>query len=211
MTDYSNATSLNTPLRVQITLNDLSVSSTQVALQARFTGNGINFTSNPTVIGATPIFLEGGFPTTLQQTELAPYFEFGNITGISPEQYGAALPEGAYQFCFQVTDFFTGRTLSNESCANVYIYNNDPPILVFPTHQSTQETTAPNLFFQWTPRHINVSNVQYELSLVEVWDTNVDPQTAFLSSVPVFTTTTTQPSYLYTQADPLLLLSLIHI
>src|SRR5690606_28434441 len=52
---------------------------------------------------------------------------------------------------------------------------------------------------------INVSNVEYELSIVEIWDDMVGPQQAFLSSTPIFRTTTNATAYLYGPADPPLL------
>ncbi|WP_178346962.1 fibronectin type III domain-containing protein [Arenibacter palladensis] len=47
--------------------------------------------------------------------------------------------------------------------------------------------------------------MEYELSLVEIWDTQIDPQAAFLSSPPVFQTTNTATTYVYGPSDPLLL------
>src|SRR5690606_4341021 len=52
---------------------------------------------------------------------------------------------------------------------------------------------------------INVSNVEYELSIVEIWDHYVDPQAAFFSMPPIFQATTRNTSYLLGPADPLLL------
>jgi len=62
-----------------------------------------------------------------------------------------------------------------------------------------------NLLFQWTPRHINVTNVEYEFSLVEIWDFTMDPQAVFLASPPIYQTTTQATSFLYGIAEPQLL------
>ncbi|MBD1260319.1 fibronectin type III domain-containing protein [Maribacter polysiphoniae] len=204
--DYADASTVSSPLRVQIILNDLEIANREVRLKAHFQGNGITFQSNDIVVGADPLFLEGGVPLILTNVELAPYFQFQNITGISPNVYGQAIPEGAYQFCFEVYDVLSGNRLSNKSCATTVVFQNEPPFLVMPRDKTNIEEINPqSIVFQWTPRSINVTNVEYELSLVEIWDTQIDPQAAFLSSPPVFQTTTTATTYVYGPVDPLLL------
>ncbi len=204
--DYANASTVNSPLRVQIILNDFTIQSREIRLKTYFQGNGISFQSNDIVVGATPLFLEGGTPLVLTNVELAPYFDFSNITGIAPNVYGQPIPEGAYQFCFEVIDVLTGGRLSNRTCATTVVFQNNPPFLVLPRNKTNvAEANPQNIIFQWTPRSINVTNVEYELSLVEIWDTQIDPQAAFLSSPPVFQTTTAATTYVYGPADPLLL------
>ncbi len=204
--NYADATAVNSPLRVQLLLNDITINNEQIRLKVYFEGNGIAFQSNDVVIGADPLFIDGGVTLTLTNVELAPYFEFQNILGITPNVYGQFIPEGSYQFCFEVFDFTTGNRLSSKSCATTYIYKNEPPILNLPFNKSNIEAKeVENIVFQWTPRHINVSNVEYELSIVEIWDDYVDPQAAFLSSQPVFETITRNTSFVYGPTQPLLL------
>lgn len=204
--NYADASTVSSPLRVQIILNDFEIANREIRLKTYFTGSGLSFQSNDIVVGASPLFLEGGIPLILTNVELAPYFEFNNITGINASQYGNAIPEGAYQFCVEVYDVLTGSRLSNKSCAVSVVFQNEPPFLVMPRNKINVDETNPQyIVFQWTPRSINVSNVEYELSLVEIWDTQVDPQQAFLSSPPVFQTTTTATTYVYGPSDPLLL------
>ncbi|WP_213833031.1 fibronectin type III domain-containing protein, partial [Flagellimonas sp. 389] len=50
-----------------------------------------------------------------------------------------------------------------------------------------------------------MTHVEYELSLVELWDNTIDPQAAFLATPPMFQTVTRATSYLYGPADPVLL------
>lgn len=205
-TQYADASTTNSPLRLQIILNDLEISNREIRLKAYFQGNGISFQSNDVVVGASPLFLEGGIPLVLTNAELAPYFRYENITGISPNVYGQAIPEGAYQFCYEVYDVLTGNRLSQKSCAVSVVFQNEPPFLISPRNKTlVAENNPQNIIFQWTPRSINVSNVEYELSLVEIWDTQIDPQAAFLSSPPIFQTITTSTTYVYGPADPLLL------
>ncbi|MDX1326270.1 MAG: fibronectin type III domain-containing protein [Arenibacter sp.] len=206
ISEYADASTVNSPLKVQLILNDFQIANREVRLRAYFEGNGINFRTNDIVVGAQPLFLEGGVPLVLTNVDLAPYFKFENITGISPHQYGRAIPEGAYQFCFEVYDLLTGNRLSQKSCAVSVIFQNEPPFLVSPSNGiNVTETNPQNIIFQWTPRSINVTNVEYELSLVEIWDNVIDPQAAFLSSPPVFQTITPGTTYIYGPGDPLLL------
>ena len=204
--NYADASTVSSPLRVQIVLNDFEISNRAIRLRTYFNGGGIAFQSNDVVIGADALFLEGGVPLVLTNAQLAPYFRFENISGISPNVYGNAIPEGAYTFCFEVFDVLTGNRLSQRSCATSVIFQNEPPFLVSPRDEiNVEETNPQQIVFQWTPRQINVTNVEYELSIVEIWDTQVDPQAAFLSSPPVFQTTTSATTYVYGPADPLFL------
>lgn len=206
LSNYADASTVNSPLRVQIILNDLNIQSREVRLKVYFQGSGLTFESNNFVTGASTLFLEGGVPLILTNVELAPYFKFENITGISPNVYGNSIPEGTYQFCFEVFDIATGNRLSRKSCVTSVIFKNEPPFLISPRNKDNiAEINPQNIVFQWTPRSINVTNVEYELSLVEIWDTQIDPQAAFLSSPPIFQTTTTSTTYVFGPSDPLLL------
>ncbi|WP_108869405.1 fibronectin type III domain-containing protein [Aquimarina aquimarini] len=204
--NYADVTTINGPLRVQLLLNDITISNEQIRLKVYFEGNGIAFESNDVVIGAPSLFIDGGVPLVLTNAELAPYFELQNIKGINSNIYGRAIPEGSYQFCFEVYDYSTANRLSSKNCITVYIFKNEPPILNLPLKGSNIEASEiDNIVFQWTPRHINVSNVAYEFSIVEIWDDRVDPQTAFLSVPPIFETTTRSTSFVYGPTQPLLL------
>ncbi len=204
--NYADAMTINSPLRVRLLLRDLSITNRRIRLKVFIEGNGLKVQSRDQFIIGAPLFIDGGSPLVLNNTELAPYFELRNLQGIGNRQYGQTLREGAYQFCFEVYDFFTNRRLSRKSCATTFIFNNDPPLLNIPFNKSNIEPQAvDNIVFQWTPRQINVSNVEYEFSLVEIWDDHVDPNTAFLTSPPIFTTTTRATSFIYGPAHPLLL------
>jgi len=204
--EYADMYTSNGPLKVQLVLNDLNISDREVRLKIYFEGNGIRFQSKDFISGAKPLYLEGGMPLVLAQSELAPYFNYENIMGISPQGYGQAIPEGVYQFCYEVIDVLTGNRLSRKTCSRAVIFKNEPPFLISPRNKTNiTEHNPQNIVFQWTPRHINVSNVEYEISLVEIWDNGIDPQAAFLSSPPIFQTTTTATTYIYGPADPMLL------
>ncbi|CAM1367288.1 conserved exported hypothetical protein [Tenacibaculum litoreum] len=204
--NYADDTSLNSPITVQIFLNDLTIPNRQIRLKTYFEGGNIRFSSKDFVVGAQDLFLEGGIPLTLRNTELAPYYKLENIQGISTSVYGQTIPEGSYNFCFEVYDYISGAKLSAKKCTTVFIFKNEPPILNIPlTGSNIEPTDFENIIFQWTPRHINVSNVEYEFSIVEVWDNSVNPQTAFLSQIPIYEETTRRTSLIYGPDKPLLL------
>ncbi|MDH7445509.1 fibronectin type III domain-containing protein [Aquimarina sp. 2201CG14-23] len=206
LSGYANSGLMNSPLRVQLVLSDVTASSREVRLAVSIEGNGLNATSAPVVIGAPTLILDGGIPLNLTIAELAPYFEQQNLQGLSSVQYNNPLPDGMYRFCFDVFDAFNGNRLSANRCATVFLINNDPPFLNKPDNESKiSEQNPTNIIFQWTPRHINVPNVSYEFSIVEVWDPYIDPQAIFLSSPPLYQEVTTNTSLLYGPIQPLLL------
>lgn len=204
--NYADETALDGPITVQIFLNDLTVSSRQIRLKTYFEGGNINFSSNDFVIGAQNLFIEGGIPLTLTNAELAPYYRIENIQGINQAVYAQSIPEGSYNFCFEVYDFLSGAKLSDKKCTPVFIFKNEPPILNVPLNGvNIEPSDFENIVFQWTPRQINVSNVEYDFSIVEVWDNAVDPQTAFLSQAPIYEETVRTTSIIYGPDKPLLL------
>ncbi|CAL2079704.1 Fibronectin type III domain protein [Tenacibaculum sp. 190524A02b] len=204
--NYADDSGLNSPITVQIFLNDITVSNRQIRLKTYFEGNNIRFRSKDFVVGADDLFIEGGIPLTLRNAELAPYYRFENIEGINNITYSQTIPEGSYSFCFEVYDYLSGTKLSTKKCATVFIFKNEPPILNLPFNKTNIEPKDfENIIFQWTPRHINVSNVEYEFSMVEIWDDYINPQTAFLSQTPIFETTTRTTSLVYGPDKPLLL------
>ncbi|WP_271785480.1 hypothetical protein, partial [Aquimarina algiphila] len=137
-------------------------------------------------------------PLRLSNLDLQPYFALQNLRGITPQQYNRPLPEGLYRFCFEAYDPRSGQRISRKSCATVYLVLNDPPFLNIPNRGEQVAMRDPqNIIFQWTPRHLNATNVQYEFTLAELWDDQMDPQAAFLASRPLYQTTTFATTLLY--------------
>ncbi len=204
LSDYAIANSDR--LIVTLLLGDVSEFNRQVELRLAIKGNGLAVQSAPIVANVTTVSLDGGVPRRLTNIDLRPYFEFDNLVGVSPLQYSRPLPAGLYQFCFEVYDFLTGRLISTQSCATAYIILNDPPILNLPVRNENVPFRDPqNIVFNWTPRHVNATNIQYEFTLAEIWDTNIDPQAAFLASRPLYQTTTRATTLLYGPAETPLL------
>lgn len=206
LTEYSNASSINGKVKLNVLLTDLTVTNRAVRLKLYIEGNGIKAQSKDFVVGAQQLFLDGGVLVSLGSADLAPYFELQNLQGISAGAYANALPEGLYQYCFEVYDVISGNKISSKSCTNVLIFLNEPPLLNVPFNNVNLEAVNPqNLLFQWTPRHVNVSNVVYEFSLVEIWDNTMDSQAVFLASPPFYQVTTNNTNLLYGVAEPQLL------
>lgn len=206
LSNYADATTLNSPIKIQLVLNDLTISNRQVRLKIYFQGNGIAFNTNDFVAGAKPLYLEGGFPLQLTNVDLAPYFEYQNLLGLTPNQYAQPLPEGLYNIYVEVYDFATGKKLSNKTGSTTIIFQNEPPFLNLPLNNaSIMQQNIQNIVFGWTPRSINVSNVEYEFSLVEIWDKYTPVQNAFAYSPPLYTTTTRTTSLQYGINEPQLI------
>lgn len=188
-------------------LTDVVEQNIQVGIKLYIENSkGINIQSAPIVLGANPIHLNGGIPLRLSNIDLKPYFQLDNLQGISPQQYNQSLPDGLYQFCFEVYEWSSKQILSRKNCAPAYLVLNDPPILNLPNRgELVTEKNIQNIIFQWTPRHLNANNVQYEFTLVELWDSQVNPQAAFLASVPLYQTTTRANTLLYGPGETALL------
>lgn len=206
LNNYADATTINSPIKVQLILNDLSITNRQVRLKCYFQGNGVSFLTNDFVVGARPLHLEGGFPLQLTNIDLAPYFQFQNIQGINPNQYAQALPEGVYTFSVEVYDFATGKKLSRKTSVTTIIFQNDPPFLNLPLNNaSIMQQNIQNIVFSWSPRQINVSNVEYEFALVEIWDKYTPVQNAFAYSPLLYTSTTRTTTLQYSLSEPQLI------
>ena len=206
LSNYADATTINSPIKMQLVLNDLTISNRQVKLKIYFQGNGVSFTTNDFVVGARPLYLEGGFPLQLTNVDLAPYFEYQNLLGLNPNQYAQPLPEGVYNIYVEVYDFATGKKLSKKTGSTTIIFQNEPPFLNLPLNNaSIMQQNIQNIIFSWTPRSINVSNVEYEFSLVEIWDQYTPVQNAFAYSPPLYTTTIRNTTFQYGINEPQLI------
>ncbi|KAF2517833.1 fibronectin type III domain-containing protein [Flavobacterium foetidum] len=206
LSNYADASTINSPIKVQIALNDLTISNRQIRLKCYFQGQSTSLMTNDFVVGAHDLFLEGGVPLQLTNVDLAPYFQYQNLLGINPNQYAQALPEGIYTFSVEVYDFATNKKLSKKTSVTTIIFQNDPPFLNLPLNNaSIMQQNIQNIIFSWTPRQINVSNVEYEFSLVEIWDKYTPIQNAFAYSPPLFTTTTRSTTLQYGVSEPQLI------
>ncbi|MBQ0732845.1 hypothetical protein [Aquimarina celericrescens] len=205
LSEYGTASSEK--LILNLLLTDITEANRQVQLKLFIENNaGLSIRSSDVVMGANPIFLDGGVPLRLSNLDLQPYFSLQNLTGIAPQQYSTPLPEGLYRFCFEVYDALSGQQISRKSCVPVYLVLNDPPFLNLPFRGEQVLMREPqNIVFQWTPRHLNATNVSYEFTLTELWDNQMDPQAAFLAGRPLYQTTTLATTLLYGPGETQLL------
>jgi len=204
LSEYSNA--FREQLILNLLLSDVSANR-DVHLKFSLTSNtGFAAQSAPVVVGATPYRLSGGIPLRLTNADLQAYFQLQNLVGVSSQQFASPLPDGVYNFCFEVIDDRSGQVISRNTCAQAFIRQNDPPFLNYPKKgKSVEETNPTNIVFNWTPRHLNATNVEYEFTLTELWDEGIDPQTAFFTSPPLYQSTTKATTLLYGPTEPALL------
>jgi hypothetical protein len=179
ISDY--ATSMDTKMQLLINPTDISINNRQVRLKLSIQGNGINAQSSAFIQGQNPIFINGGELQTITNVDIAALFRLENLEGISAVQYANPLPEGMYNFCFEMYDFVTNQKISQKSCSMLYLILNDPPLLNTPQrNEQIAASDFPNILFTWTPRQINATNVSYTIELKELLDPNLDPQYGFL-------------------------------
>lgn len=203
ISDY--ATSMDTKMQLLINPTDISISQRQVRLKLYIQGNGLNVQSSDYIQGQPPIFINGGELQTLTNTDIAALFRLENLQGISSTQYANALPEGMYNFCFEMYDFVTNQKISQKSCASLYLILNDPPLLNTPQrNEQIASTEFPNILFTWTPRQINATNVSYKFELKQLIDPTLDPQFAFQMSPILYEETLFGTALLYNLSMPIL-------
>ncbi|VDH02636.1 fibronectin type III domain-containing protein [Bergeyella zoohelcum] len=206
LSDY--ATTTQQKLQVQILMTDLMQPAHQTGLKFSLEA-GLNAQpfarSNEFVVGLPPFNLYPGTPVTLSNIDLRPLFELQNLNGISALQYSKALPEGAYQFCFQAFDFYTKNNLSAKSCATVYLTQYDPPQLNLPQRaEKIQANNNTPIIFQWLPRQV-APNTQYTFILKELWDLGQSPEAGFLASRTLWQETSFAPMVYYGLDKPQLI------
>ena len=199
-------------------LNALLADVTKAELHVRFrisiVSQNVKLETKPEYIGS-PITLQGGIPLRLTNVELAEYFDPNhlNFSGISKNDFlkTGFLPEGFYQFCFEVYEYNRGVKISNTICAPAWLILNDPPLINLPLSGSKLKPLSPqNVIFQWTPRHMGSPNAafttEYDVKVVEVWPVNRNPNDAILTQPSIYETTTNSTTLIYgpdaTQLEP---------
>lgn len=212
LSDY--ATSVNERFVVNTLLADVTKAELHVRFKISIVGQNVKLETKPEYIGS-PIILQGGIPLRLTNIELAEYFDPNhlNFSGISKTDFlkTGFLPEGFYQFCFEVYEYNRGVKISNTICAPAWLILNDPPIVNLPRNGEKLKPLSPqNVLLQWTPRHTGSPNAafttEYDVKVVEVWPANRNPNDAILTQLAIFETTTHSTTLVYgpdaTQLEP---------
>jgi len=207
LSDYASSTMEK--LILNLICTDINLVNQRVRLKVSiYQGASLLAKSTDAIINEPMISLNGGIPLRLTSAELANYFKLDNLQGIAPNAYAQTLPEGVYSITFQVYDYFTGNKLSGDISQQFWLMLNDPPLLASPLDkENIQQGTGlnPQIAFQWTPRTTQVSNSEYEFTLVELWDEYGDPYQQFLASAPKYKTTTNNTTIMYGITEPPLL------
>jgi len=85
------ATTSQLKMQVFLMMRDLTLEGHPIRLSLHVQGGGHDIRSTQTVVGATPLFLDGGVQMQLTNFELRPYFEFQNLTGLTAAEYSQPL------------------------------------------------------------------------------------------------------------------------
>ncbi|NQX81549.1 MAG: hypothetical protein HRT66_06105, partial [Flavobacteriaceae bacterium] len=190
---------------INIRLNDIGELGRRVKLKIFLNGRGLNVSSKNYVQGAEAIYLDGGVNLRLTNNDLAPYFKYSNLNGMSSREYAGNLPTGFYKFGFQVFDYITNRPISLKFNIQMYIVLNSPPDLIAPKNEAQiNYNEPPNIFFTWAPRHLNAMAARYEFTLKKIRYKGADPRQVFLSSPVYYQTETFTPSLVYGGGEPFL-------
>ncbi|RAV97627.1 fibronectin type III domain-containing protein [Pseudochryseolinea flava] len=207
ISDYTSRTTDR--LILNVALKDITRPELRVRLRIRIESQNVRIETKPEYIGSE-LILQGGIPLRLNGTDLIEYFNpnnlsFSGITRGEFEQKGA-LPQGFYQFSFEILEYYRGVKISNNITAPAWLILNDPPIVNIPQDNAKITPTIPqNVIFQWTPRHTGSPNsafsTEYEIKVVEVWPSNRNPNDAMLTSPPILDVTTQSTSFIYGLAE----------
>jgi TANFOR domain-containing protein len=212
LSDY--ATSTSDRMVMNVLLADVTKAELHVRFRISIVGQNVKLETKPEYIGS-PITIQGGIPLRLTNIELAEYFDPNhlNFSGISKNDFlkTGFLPEGFYQFCFEVYEYNRGVKISNTICAPAWLILNDPPLINLPMNGSKLKPLSPqNVILQWTPRHTGSPNAafttEYEVKVVEVWPANRNPNDAILTQPTIYEATTNSTTLVYgpdaTQLEP---------
>ncbi len=169
---FAKSKSLSNPLQVRLLLTDITTGNQRpINLRIKIKGSGINIVGNPVFIQNQQLTLDAGIPLILGAIDLAPYFEFQNLLGISPDQYETSLRDGSYDFCFEVIDARSGVQISETKCVNLPVSHINPPFLTWPINESKIVATdpPPQINFNWSPASGgNITGVKYKFRLVQI-------------------------------------------
>ncbi|GAB4330199.1 MAG: hypothetical protein Kow00127_22440 [Bacteroidales bacterium] len=187
---------IDNPNKILVQLINNSAGSLDVYLKGSFTGdNGIEIATEEGYKPSSFITLQPGIPFQLTPSNLGDVFSSSHLvyTGITEGEIiqMQGLPEGSYQICLTVWDYYTDQQLSQDEpsgCSNpIFIQNVDPPQILFPIcGDSITATTPQNLLFSWTIPVQTGTAVKYRFIMVEMFPGNRDPNDALASAVPPY-------------------------
>jgi hypothetical protein len=200
-------------LRVTLLNRDIHQPFLRVQLRMKLHSSSLKLTTNSEEHGIGPIIeLQAGLPTVLTALDLAPYFQ---ALRLDKDNYrnnfnNVMLPDGQYQFIFEVFEVNTRRRLSTNKPLTplVWIARGAPPILNRPERGTViTESDIPSIQFNWAPRHQKMMSLgytaEYEFILRETNDKRLAPEAAF--SRELYRQTTPMLTFTHTQANAMLI------
>ena len=188
MSDYTD-----NPDKIQVQFINTTSQDLEVYVQGRLSGdNGIEIRTDPGYIMPMPVVLPANGVYRLTQDNVQDVFSSEHLlySGITRDEIvrTQALPEGNYQFCFEVYDYRTHRLLSDAQtgCSNVFVIRYlDPPVIMTPACGSVVQASAPqNVLINWVPALAPGVQVHYRLVMVEMQPAGRDPMDAIMSASP---------------------------
>lgn len=211
VSEYYSPSAGNEKLRIMLLNRDLQRPQVDVRLRMIIESQSVRLRTREDVVFPT-LHLTSGTPYYITPSELASYFNSNNLefSGISKEQYEQTgkLPEGLYSFCIEAVEVTTGLSVSTKGCAYGWMTLSEPPLLNLPRKAESVTPISPqNLIFNWTPRHTAApgATMDYEFSIIEINDPNINPEAAFLSLPVLFTDHVSTTTYLYDASKPQLI------
>ena len=175
---YSEILSFESDVIFQVT--NLTSDQLQVKFGLTLTNErrGIRVAIAEEYLPSTPILLEANESKNFRFRNIKSAYD--NLTendilleGITYERIVRAerLPEGDYELCMTVQDYFTNELLSIEgSCGYFPILEYEPPIIIYPDYNQTVSPTDPqSILFQWTPTG-DFTKTRYRIQLVNASD-----------------------------------------
>ncbi len=205
------------PNKVSVQLLNNSQQTLNVYLRGSFTGdNGIDIHTEDGYKPATFLTLLPNTPLYLSQSNIGDVFSpdhlvFNGITENDMIQM-QGLPEGNYQLCISVFDYFTDNQLSLDEpsgCSNTIIIQYvDPPQILTPLCGDSIVSTNPqNILFSWTIPVQTGINIKYHFLMVEMHPGTRNPSDAIASAVPpyFYQVDVNMNQFLYGPGDPQLI------
>lgn len=199
--DYANP--MKSPIRVSLQLQDIRLGNRAVFLKVGIQGPGVSIQSSEAA-SLTQINLTAGSLVNVPASTLAAYFSPASLLA-PPSFYNRPLPSGLYTFTFEVFDELTKSKLSDRvSSPPVWIETSQPPVLVMPLDaKDINVAQVQNVLFQWTPRHTQINDVEYEFIITELPVSNRgNIQNIFLSQPPLYKGIVSSNNFLYDAKFP---------
>lgn len=176
-----------------------------VLVKLEISGQGYLIKCQTGLAGGKYLELYKNQPVTLTGIDLLELIDPDKLdfSGISRQDFiaqGGKLPEGPVVISITAFDAVLDKAVSNKASVTGSIQLNPPPLILSPLGE--QMVVSPqNLLIRWSPQHSGAFAVAYDM---EIYEKNTDFSYDIIvnSSAPVFSSTTFQTIYQYTDLDP---------